>query len=42
MASAANRDSRHHTQIMQRALQQLMTHLREDIGRRSSAPVFEA
>jgi hypothetical protein len=31
MASAADRDSRHHTQKMQKALQEIRTHLREDI-----------
>lgn len=31
MASAADRDPRHHTQKMQKALQDIRTHLREDI-----------
>ena len=31
MASAKDRDPRHHTQKMQRALQDIRTHLREDI-----------
>jgi hypothetical protein len=31
MASAADRDSRHHTPKMQKALQEIRTHLREDI-----------
>jgi uncharacterized membrane-anchored protein YhcB (DUF1043 family) len=31
MASAADRDPRHHTQKMQRALQDIRNHLREDI-----------
>ena len=31
MASATDRDPRHHTQKMQRALQDIRTHLREDI-----------
>lgn len=31
MTSAADRDPRHHTQKMQKALQDLQTHLREDI-----------
>jgi len=33
MASAADRDPRHHTQKMQKALQDIRTHLREDIER---------
>ncbi|MDA9423341.1 MULTISPECIES: hypothetical protein [Bradyrhizobium] len=31
MASAADRDPRHHTQKMQKALQEIRNHLREDI-----------
>jgi hypothetical protein len=31
MASAADRDPRHHTQKMQKALQDIRNHLREDI-----------
>jgi hypothetical protein len=31
MASAADRDPRHHTQKMQKAIQGIRTHLREDI-----------
>ena len=31
MASAADRDPRHHTQKMQKALQEVRQHLREDI-----------
>ena len=31
MASAADRDPRHHTQKMQKALQGIRTHLRDDI-----------
>ncbi len=31
MASAADRDPRHHTQKMQKALQDIRHHLREDI-----------
>ena len=31
MASAADRDQRHHTQKMQKALQDIKDHLREDI-----------
>jgi hypothetical protein len=31
MASAAERDPRHHTQKMQKALQDIRNHLREDI-----------
>jgi hypothetical protein len=31
MASAADRDPRHHTQKMQKALQEIKDHLREDI-----------
>lgn len=33
MASAADRDPRHHTRNMQKALQDVRTHLREDIGK---------
>jgi uncharacterized membrane-anchored protein YhcB (DUF1043 family) len=33
MASAADRDPLHHTQKMQRRLQDTMNHLREDIGK---------
>jgi hypothetical protein len=33
MASAADRDPRHHTQKMQKALQEIRTHLREDIDK---------
>jgi hypothetical protein len=33
MASAADRDPRHHTQKMQKALEQVRTHLREDIDK---------
>jgi hypothetical protein len=33
MASAADRDPRHHTQKMQKALQDIRNHLREDIGK---------
>jgi hypothetical protein len=31
MASAADRDPRHHTKKMQKALEEIRTHLREDI-----------
>jgi len=31
MASAADRDPRHHTQKMQKALHDIATHLREDV-----------
>ena len=31
MASAADRDPRHHTQKMQKALKEIQDHLREDI-----------
>jgi hypothetical protein len=31
MASATNRDPRHHTQKMQKALKEIQDHLREDI-----------
>ncbi|AZO70354.1 MAG: hypothetical protein E5V92_30050 [Mesorhizobium sp.] len=31
MASAADRDARHHTQKMQKAFQEIQDHLREDI-----------
>ncbi|BCM18808.1 hypothetical protein [Mesorhizobium sp. J8] len=31
MASAADRDPRHHTQKMQKAFQEIQNHLREDI-----------
>ena len=31
MASASDRDPRHHTQKMRRALSEIRTHLREDI-----------
>jgi uncharacterized membrane-anchored protein YhcB (DUF1043 family) len=31
MASAADRDPRHHTQKMQKRLKEIMNHLREDI-----------
>ncbi|MGE0752571.1 MAG: hypothetical protein AB7K64_18520 [Variibacter sp.] len=31
MASAADRDPRHHTQKMRKALEDIKTHLREDI-----------
>jgi hypothetical protein len=31
MASSADRDSRHHTQKMRKALQEIRTHLRQDI-----------
>lgn len=31
MASAADRDPRHHTQKMQKAFQEIQDHLREDI-----------
>ncbi|MDA9469414.1 hypothetical protein [Bradyrhizobium sp. CCBAU 53415] len=31
MASAADRDPRHHTQKMQKALEEIRNHLREDI-----------
>ncbi|MBZ6076384.1 hypothetical protein [Microvirga puerhi] len=33
MASAADRDPRHHTQKMQTRLQETIDHLREDIGK---------
>jgi len=33
MASAADRDPRHHTQKMQQQLQEMMKHLREDIAK---------
>lgn len=33
MASAADRDPRHHTRNMQKALQDVRTHLQEDIGK---------
>ncbi len=33
MASAADRDPRHHTQKMQKALHEIRNHLREDIGK---------
>ncbi len=33
MASAADRDPRHHTQKMRKALQDVKTHLREDIAK---------
>ncbi|WP_407158370.1 hypothetical protein [Bradyrhizobium sp. STM 3557] len=33
MASAADRDPRHHTQKMQKALQDIRNHLREDINK---------
>ena len=33
MASASDRDPLHHTQKMQRRLQDTMNHLREDIGK---------
>jgi hypothetical protein len=33
MASAADRDPRHHTRNMQKALRDVRTHLREDIGK---------
>lgn len=33
MASSAVGDPRHHTQKMQKALQDIKTHLREDIGK---------
>ncbi len=33
MASAADRDPRHHTQKMRKALDDIRNHLREDIGK---------
>ena len=33
MESAADRDPRHHTQKMQKALQEIKDHLREDIAK---------
>jgi len=33
MASDSERDPRHHTQKMQRALQEIQKHLRDDIGK---------
>jgi len=33
MASAADRDPRHHTQKMQKALHEIKNHLREDIDK---------
>ena len=33
MASAADRDPRHHTQKMQKALKEIKDHLREDIDK---------
>ncbi|CCD83762.1 conserved protein of unknown function [Bradyrhizobium sp. ORS 285] len=33
MASAADRDPRHHTQKMQKALQDIRNHLRDDIDK---------
>jgi len=33
MASAADRDPRHHTQKMRKALHDISTHLREDIAK---------
>ena len=33
MASAADRDPRHHTQKMRKALHDIRTHLREDIAK---------
>lgn len=33
MASAADRDPRHHTQKMQKALHDIRTHLRQDIDK---------
>jgi hypothetical protein len=33
MASSADRDPRHHTQKMQKALQDIKAHLREDIAK---------
>ena len=33
MPSASERDPRHHTQKMQHRLQEIMNHLREDIGK---------
>lgn len=33
MASTADRDPRHHTQKMQKALKEIKDHIREDIGK---------
>jgi len=33
MPSTSERDLRHHTQKMQKKLQEIMNHLREDIGK---------
>jgi uncharacterized membrane-anchored protein YhcB (DUF1043 family) len=33
MPSTSERDPRHHTQKMQKKLQEIMNHLREDIGK---------
>lgn len=41
MASAADRDPRHHTQKMQKALQDIRNHLREDI-RKVDEPQLKA
>jgi hypothetical protein len=41
MTSAAGRDPRHHTQKMQRALQEIQDHLREDVEK-VDEPQFKA
>ncbi|MDF2119787.1 hypothetical protein PY365_29935 [Roseiarcaceae bacterium H3SJ34-1] len=41
MASETDRDPRHHTQKMQKALKQLQGHLREDVGKVDD-PQFKA
>jgi ferric iron reductase protein FhuF len=39
MASAADRDPRHHTQKMRKALQDIRSHLREDIEKVDEPPL---
>jgi hypothetical protein len=41
MATSTDRDPRHHTQKMQKALQEIRTHLREDI-RKVDEPQMKA